>query len=1478
MSATTHGAELTPIKRALLELRELRARVAELEAREHEPVAIVGMSVRAPGGVTSVAEYAEMLWAGRDAITEIPGDRWPLGDWFDESQDAAGKMYTRHGGFIEDVKSFDAEFFGIAPVEAASMDPQQRLVLELAWEALEYAGHAPSSLAGSRTGVYLGIANGDYGRALFARPDLIDPYLSPGNAYSVAAGRVAYVLGLNGPAIAIDTACSSSLVALHLACQALRQRDCDLALVGGVNLILSPEMNVNFSKAGMMARDGRCRTFDAEAAGYVRGEGGGMVVVRRLREALAAGDRILAIVRGSAINQDGRSNGLTAPNGPAQQAVVRAALDAAGIAPALVGYVEAHGTGTSLGDPIEVGALAGVLSEGREASSPLVLGSVKTNIGHLEAAAGIAGLIKTVIALERHEIPAHLHLKTPNPFIDWTALPITIPNTTIPWEAIDDRRIAGVSSFGFSGTNAHVILEDAPASVPDDAKGAARPEQLLPLSARDPQALREVVQRYCDLLTAWPEGRDASPRDICCTAAVGRTHFAHRLSVTGATVSALAEGLDSWLHGKDDPRVVHGCREAQSVPPRVAFLFPGQGKQYAGMGRQLYNTAPVFRLAFEECAALLEPLLGRPITPMIYPEDHDESLIDHTAFAQPAMFAVEYALARLWRSWGVEPAAVMGHSFGEYAAACVAGVLSLGDAARMVVARGRLTAAAPGDGLMMIVEASAGETDAAIQATGEAVAIAAINGASNTVISGDRTAVHAVAAVFEARGLRTTLLRVSHAFHSPLMDPILDEFERELAPVKYSPPATAIVSSLTGGVAGLETLGRARYWREHLRQPVRFAEAMRAVAGLGITHYLEMSPHPVLLGMGAECVTGGTWLPSLRQDQNAWSEMLRSLQSLYADGLAIDWSGLEGGTPFRRVPLPTYPFQRRRHWVDVVRTTPEHGDPGPVDLWSAVTRGLDREALRGPLDLNAASYPAKWDCLERLTDAQISHALMSLGAFGHTGDRHTLDSVLSATGISPTHRRLASRWLDRLTAAGVLRRDGDEYVATGIHLAPLEALWVEAEGLFSDNPELFAYVRHCAASLSPIVTGARSALESLFPDGSFDLAIALYERSATMRYVNGLAAAALAAVHQALPWGRDLRVLEVGAGTGGTTSAVLSALPADRTRYRFTDVSDAFLDAARSRFAAYPQLEFDRFDLDADFADQGYEAGSFDLIVSANAVHAVRDLRSALNRLRALLAPGGLLVLIESTAHLAHFDMTTGLIEGWQHFEDDLRGDNPLLAPESWLEALRAAGMVEARAWPERGSLTDTLGQHLIVAAAPGRVSATAARAASSFASLLPAVAAGAHAQDDVVRAGTDVRQRVESALPSERISVLIDVVRREVMRILRLDESSAPSRHDRLMDLGMDSLMAVQLRNALVQVLGLERRLPATLMFDYPTIEALAGRLLQGMQFPGDAPVVQSSAAPAPPEGPVRLGATAVAEMSEQEIEALLMQRLDKP
>ncbi|HET7749013.1 MAG TPA: type I polyketide synthase, partial [Terriglobales bacterium] len=665
--------------------------------------------------------------------------------------DAPGKMYTRSGGFLEGVDLFDAEFFGIAPREAIGMDPQHRLLLEVAWEALECAGQAPSKLAGSQTGVFVGISTNDYA-ALRSDPVDIDPYTGTGNAFSVATGRISYLLGLHGPNVALDTACSSSLVAVHLACRSLRNRECSLALAGGVNLILSPDTTIYFCRMHAMAPDGRCKTFDAAADGYVRGEGCGVVVLKRLSDAQHDRDRILAVIRGSAINHDGRSNGLTAPNGSAQEAVIRCALQNAGVLAHQVGYVEAHGTGTPLGDTIELQALAATMNEGRAAQQSLVVGSVKTNFGHLEAAAGIAGLIKTVLALQHGEIPAHLHFHAPNSHSTWNELRLDVRSQTTPWPAGYVERLAGVSSFGISGTNAHVILAQAP-DVTQGREPDAGPPYLLPLSARHPGALRELARAY----------REASGQerlyDVCYTAALRRSHYEHRLALLAGSAAELDARLAAFLQEESAPGLWTGVA-LPTERRKLVFVFPGQGGQWPRMGRQLLASESAFRAAIEECDRAMRPFVDWSLLDALAAEQWGR--IDVT---QPAIFAIQMGLAALWRAWGIVPDAVVGHSMGEVAAACVAGVLSLKDAARIICRRSLLLRQVSGCGAMAAAELSLAEAQARLAGCEGQVSVAVSNSPRSTVLSGDVAALEQLLKRFEGEGIFCRWVKVDVASH-----------------------------------------------------------------------------------------------------------------------------------------------------------------------------------------------------------------------------------------------------------------------------------------------------------------------------------------------------------------------------------------------------------------------------------------------------------------------------------------------------------------------------------------------------------------------------------------------------------------------------------------------------------------------------------------------------------------------------------------
>jgi acyl transferase domain-containing protein len=808
-------ANLSEAQKALLNLR--------LEAKQSrtEPIAIIGMGCRFPGA-DSLDAYWRLLRDGVDAMTEVPPSRWAADAYYDPDPAAPGKMNTRWGGFTGGVDRFDAGFFGISPREAEQMDPQQRLLLEVTWEALEDAGLRLDRLAGSAAGVFVGIFMDDYRRLQLSDPENVDSYAGTGTTFSIAANRISYHFDFRGPSLAVDTACSSSLVAIHLASQSLQSGEATLAIAGGVNLILSPEPTIELTKAGLMSPDGRCKAFDAGANGYVRGEGAGVVILKPLSKAQADGDPIHAVIRGTAVNQDGRTNGLTSPNRFAQEAVLREACRRAGVAPGEVQYVEAHGTGTAVGDAIECRALGAVFGQGRPASRPLIIGSVKTNIGHLETGAGVASLIKIALAMRHGQVPATLHQDTPNPEIPFAALGLQVQKAFGPWPRSGDApALAGISSFGFGGTNAHLILEAAPKPAAAARGAVERPLHVLALSARSQPALAELARRYGERLAAG----DGEPlADLCFSANTGRARFEHRLAAVGATREELARQLADA--GNPDGLLFQG-RQRGRERPRIAFLFAGQGSQYAGMGRGLFETQPTFRRALLRCQEALASHLDRPLLAVLFPEPGQEGLLDDTAYTQPALFALEYALAELWQSWGIVPDALLGHSVGELAAACVAGALTLEDGLGLIAKRARLMADLPRDGAMAAIFAGEAEVAAAIAPVADQVSIAAVNGPLNTVISGVRSTVEAVAGELGRRGVRVESLQVSHAFHSPLMEPMLDAFEEQARRIPYAPPKRLLVSNLSGQpfAAGQMDAG---YWRRHARRPVRFMAGVEA--------------------------------------------------------------------------------------------------------------------------------------------------------------------------------------------------------------------------------------------------------------------------------------------------------------------------------------------------------------------------------------------------------------------------------------------------------------------------------------------------------------------------------------------------------------------------------------------------------------------------------------------------------------------------
>ena len=890
--------------RLALQARQARERAADVEAVRSEPIAIVGLGCRFPGGAFDPDGLWRLLAGGVDAVREVSRERFDVDVFFDPDQNAPGKVMTREGGFLENIDAFDAAFFGIAPREASLMDPQQRMLLEVAWEALEDAGLTARRLEGSRTGVFVAIYNHDYLRYQYADPDRVEAYTSSGTAYSIAAGRLAYLYDLRGPAVVVDTACSSSLVAVHEACQSLRSGECDAAVVGGSGLVLGPETGVSLSRFGMLSRDGRCKTFDASADGFGRGEGCGVVVLKRLADALAAGDRVRAVVRGSALNQDGRSTAMTAPNGLAQREVIREALSAGRVSPGDIGYVEAHGTGTPLGDPIEVEALAEVVGAG---SRPCAIGSIKANVGHLEAAAGVAGLIKAVLVLEHEAIPPQVHFKALNPHVSLDGTRLFVPTEITPWPRGEAPRFAGISAFGFSGTNAHAVIEEAP-RLPDESptrEGAS----VLALTARHPDSLRELARAHAVRLGG---ERDYDWRAVCRTAAARRTHHEVRLAAVGDSAAALRGTLEAYARG-EAPSAAAGAAGVRGAAPRVAFVFCGQGPQRHGMGRMLFDQEPVFRAALERCEGAIRAEAGwSVIEEMSRPET--ETRLAQTEYAQPALFALHVALAELWRSWGVIPAAVLGHSVGEVAAAHLAGILTLEEAARVIVLRGRLMQRATGFGRMASLELDEEATESLL-AGRAGVCVGAVNGPRSTVVSGDPEAVEALLREAEAKGVGLRRLPVDYAFHSPQMDPIVPELAAGLTTLRPRAGAIPMFSSTTGEPARGPEIDGAHFGR-NVRVPVRFAQAIAHALRAGIDAFVEIGPHPVLASAIAQCVGEGmdvSVLASLRRDRPERATMLAALSALWCRGAEPDWEGALGRA--RVVDLPRYPWKHERFHV-----------------------------------------------------------------------------------------------------------------------------------------------------------------------------------------------------------------------------------------------------------------------------------------------------------------------------------------------------------------------------------------------------------------------------------------------------------------------------------------------------------------------------------------------------------------------------------
>ncbi|WP_414754484.1 beta-ketoacyl synthase N-terminal-like domain-containing protein [Anabaena sp. CCY 9910] len=1380
-------------------------------------IAIIAVAGRFPGA-KDIASFWQNLRDGVESISWLT-DEELLNSGV--SPDLLNNPhYVKASSVLSDIELFDANFFAYSAKEAELIDPQQRLFLELAWEAVEKAGYDPQTYHGL-IGVYGGVGMNRYFlNNLYSHHQLlatIDPIqLGFSNDKDFLPTRAAYKLNLTGPAVNVQTACSTSLVAIHIACQSLLNGECDMALAGGVTLSIPQKVGYLHQEGMILSPDGHCRAFDAQAQGTIAGSGAGIVVLKRLKDAISDRDHICAIIKGSAINNDGAIKvGYTAPSVSGQAAVIGEAQAIAGVDAETISYIEAHGTATPLGDPIEVAALTQAFNQTTDKKGFCAIGSLKTNLGHLDTAAGVAGLIKTVLALQYKMLPPSLHFETPNPQIDFANSPFYVNTTLKEWETNNTPRRAGVSSFGMGGTNAHVILEEAPIQGKSQKSKVKNKYLLLCLSAKTGSALEKATG---NLITYLKEHPEVNLGDVAYTLNSGRRGFNYRRML-------ICQDLEDAVKGLESKQVFTNYTEITERP--VVFMFPGQGSQYVNMGREIYETEAVFKEQVDYCSEFLKPLLGLDLRHIIYPSDDKidaaSKQLQQTGIAQPAIFVIEYALAQLWQSWGVKPQAAIGHSIGEYVAATLAEVFSLEDALSLVAARGQMMQQLP-TGAMLSIPLPADQVQSLL---GTELAVAAINVRSQCVVSGSITAINTLQNQLAAQGVECRRLHTSHAFHSQMMEPILEGFAERVKQVTLNPPKLPYISNLTGIWITVTQATNPEYYAQHLRSPVLFAQGVEKLLATPEQVLLEVGPGHTLTTLvkrNPSKIATQTVLTSVCHPQEKQSDirvLFNTFGQLWLAGVKVDWWGFYSQDEYYRLPLPTYPFERERYWID----PPEKAAWGQLQtlpptsqLWNLLTQAGQKQASVRNAELNESTYQENKQWLDSLCTAYINTALRQLGAFHHPQEKYSLENFWEQYHISPRYQQLFSRWLQILIEQGQLQQQKGLF--TGLvscsqdyideHLAEVRARFAASSLVDLD------LVQKCGENLAAIVTDEQEPLE-IFNELVYQKENkGSYSESPLINYYNSILRSSLEQVVKSLPSSVHLRVLEIGAGTGVSTQALLPLLPPQQTNYTFTDIGSGFLTQAQQKFQEYPFVEYRLLDMDNSPIEQGFEQYSFDVIIATNVLHATQNIDKTLHHVRSLLAPGGFLLVWEITQPKIDFDISWGLL---LKPLDDQRRDpgQPFIIKDQWFAALQAQDFVQVAAFPETEAFEHQIimAQAAVSTAFSSKSGQQETKTKSNISlptkpdSLQPEKLSTLHSRPNLANSYIAPRDEIEQKIAD---------IWQELLGINQVGI------HDDFFELGGDSLIAVQILSRLRNIFAM--RLTVASLFASPTIAEIAPKL----------------------------------------------------